>query len=60
MENRKVSRLNVLFEKMVSNSANMVEKRELKQLYQEYINDGRDNKSDRQSQRRILKRVAMN
>jgi len=43
MEQRKVSRLNTLFEKMVSNSANVVERRELNSLYEEYIDDGREN-----------------
>jgi len=43
MENKKVNRLNMLFEKMVSNSADVIEKRELNSLYQEYIDDGRDN-----------------
>jgi len=42
MENSQVVKLNSLFEKMVSNSANAHEKRELNHLYQEYINDGRD------------------
>ena len=45
MERNKVSRLNRLFEKMMSDSANVVEKRELNNLYQEYINDGRDTSS---------------
>lgn len=42
MEQIKVNRLNSLFEKMVSNNANIVEKKELNNLYQEYINDGRE------------------
>ncbi len=42
MEQRKVSRLNLLFEKMVANSANFSEKRELNMLYQEYIDEGRE------------------
>jgi len=37
-----MSRLNSLFEKMVSDRANMKEQRELTQLYQEFINDGRE------------------
>lgn len=45
MERDKVSRLNRLFEKMMSDSANVIEKRELNNLYQEYINDGRENTS---------------
>ncbi len=44
MEQRKVSRLNALFEKMLSDSANHIEKKELNNLYKEYINDGRDNR----------------
>ena len=42
MKNSQVVKLNSLFEKMVSNSANALEERELNHLYQEYINDGRD------------------
>ncbi|MDO6444905.1 hypothetical protein Q4493_03850 [Colwellia sp. 1_MG-2023] len=42
MEQNKLNRLNSLFEKMVANSANLIEKRELKSLYNEFINDGRD------------------
>lgn len=45
MERNKVSRLNRLFEKMMSDNANVLEKRELTNLYQEYINDGRENSS---------------
>jgi hypothetical protein len=43
MEKSKLVKLNCLFEKMVSSSANMIEQRELKNLYQEYINEGREN-----------------
>jgi uncharacterized protein YnzC (UPF0291/DUF896 family) len=43
MEQNKVKRLNSLFEKMVANDVNMIEKKELNNLYQDYINDGRDN-----------------
>jgi len=42
MEQVKVNRLNSLFEKMVANDVNVIEKKELNNLYQEYINDGRD------------------
>lgn len=42
MSPRELSRLNSLFEKMVADSANIKEQRELTQLYQEFINDGRD------------------
>lgn len=42
MEQTKVSRLNSLFEKMVSNNANMIERRELNNLYREFIDAGRD------------------
>jgi len=42
MEKSKLVKLNSLFEKMVSSSANMIEQRELKNLYQEYINEGRE------------------
>ena len=42
MKNSQVVKLNSLFEKMVSNSANALEERELNHLYKEYINDGRD------------------
>ena len=39
----RVTRLNSLFEKVVSDCASMAERIELKMLYQEYIDDGRDN-----------------
>jgi len=55
MEQSKVVKLNSLFEKMVSNSANVIEKRELTHLYQEYINDGRDNLSHQRTNRRVNK-----
>lgn len=42
MEQRKLNRLNDLFEKAVDNKANVIERRELKVLYQEYIDDGRE------------------
>lgn len=42
MEQIKVNRLNSLFEKMVANNANIIEKRELNNLYQEFIDDGRE------------------
>jgi hypothetical protein len=43
MEKIKLIRLSNLFEKMVSDNANNAEKRELSNLYQEYINFGREN-----------------
>jgi len=55
MEQSKVVKLNSLFEKMVSNSANVIEKRELTHLYQEYINDGRDNPVHQRKNRRVNK-----
>ena len=42
MEKVKLVRLSNLFEKMVSDNANNAEKRELSNLYQEYINFGRE------------------
>ncbi|NQZ79668.1 MAG: hypothetical protein HRT52_01510 [Colwellia sp.] len=42
MEKVKLARLSNLFEKMVSDNANNSEKRELSNLYQEYINFGRE------------------
>jgi len=42
MEQKKITRLNKLFEKVVSNNANIIERRELSVLYQEYIYDGRE------------------
>ncbi|GHE94144.1 hypothetical protein GCM10011501_24600 [Thalassotalea profundi] len=44
MEQPKVDRLNDLFEKVLANSANSIEKHELGRLYKEFIDDGRDNK----------------
>jgi hypothetical protein len=42
MEQKKITRLNNLFEKVVSDKANIIERRELSVLYQEYIYDGRE------------------
>ncbi|MBA6337888.1 MAG: hypothetical protein ACI9O3_000955 [Colwellia sp.] len=42
MVQRKLNRLNDLFEKAVADKANVIERRELKVLYQEYIDDGRE------------------
>ena len=42
MEPNKLVRLNCLFEKAVANNAKLLEKRELDELYNEFINDGRD------------------
>jgi len=41
MDNSKVCRMSMLFEKMVSDSATNKEQYELKSLYSEYIDDGR-------------------
>ncbi len=43
MDQKKITRLNILFEKVVDDNANIIERRELSVLYQEYINDGREN-----------------
>ena len=43
MEEKKTTRLNMLFEKVVADNANIIERRELSVLYQEYITAGRDN-----------------
>jgi hypothetical protein len=42
MDQNKLTRLNILFEKVVSDKANSNERRELKSLYHEYIDDGRE------------------
>jgi len=42
MEQKKLTRLNDLFEKVVSDRASLIERRELNILYQEYIDDGRE------------------
>ncbi len=42
MERSKLQRMSILFEKMVSECASKSECGELKSLYQEYIDDGRD------------------
>ena len=47
MEQKKMTRLSDLFEKVVADNANVVERRELSALYQEYINDGRDKSHQR-------------
>lgn len=43
MEQTKLTRLNMLFEKAVAGKANIIETRELSDLYEEYIDDGREN-----------------
>jgi hypothetical protein len=43
MEKNKLNRLSDLFEKVVADNASVIERRELSVIYQEYINDGRDN-----------------
>lgn len=42
MDAIKLTRLNCLFEKAVNNNAKLLEQQELKQLYNEYINEGRN------------------
>lgn len=42
MDTQKICQLNQLFEKMVADEASREEKFELKHLYSEFINDGRD------------------
>tara|TARA_R110000737_G_scaffold113384_1_gene146524 strand:- start:1264 stop:1446 length:183 start_codon:yes stop_codon:yes gene_type:complete len=42
METNKLARLSSLFEKAVANNAKLLEKRELDELYNEFINEGRD------------------
>ena len=42
MEHQELTRLSKLFEKAVENKANIIERRELSVLYQEYIDDGRE------------------
>lgn len=51
MEKIKVTQLNILFEKMVSNDANSTEQSELNNLYQEFIDDGREGNLNRASNR---------
>lgn len=57
MNQVEMSRLNSLFEKMVSDRANMKEQRELSQLYQEFINDGREINQSRKNNASV-KRVS--
>ncbi|WP_448569644.1 hypothetical protein [Thalassotalea ganghwensis] len=59
MEQLKVKRLNDLFEKMMSNKASNGEQKELSQLYQEYIDDGRD-LTPRVNRQRNVRKVALN
>lgn len=42
MNTNKLVRLNCLFEKALVNNVKLIEKRELAELYNEFINDGRD------------------
>lgn len=58
MEEEKVKRLNMLFEKALSNTVNVVEKRELRRLYSDYINDGRKLELSQQ-EHSTLKHVAL-
>jgi len=43
MEQKQLTRLSQLFEKAVADKANIIERRELKVLYQEYIEEDREN-----------------
>jgi hypothetical protein len=58
MERYKLNRLNVLFEKMMAEKANLLEKRELNSLYQEFIDDGRDDSANYPTT--TIKKVVMN
>ncbi|WP_179078309.1 hypothetical protein [Colwellia sp. UCD-KL20] len=42
MKKLEMTRLNLLFEKMVSNKTNIKEQKELTKLYQTYIDEGRE------------------
>lgn len=42
MNTNKLVRLNSLFEKALTNNVKLIEKRELADLYNEFINDGRN------------------
>jgi hypothetical protein len=42
VNDKKLTRLNNLFEKVVSDQANIIERRELNTLYAEYIDEGRE------------------
>ena len=42
MEANKLARLNCLFEKAVTNNTKLLEKHELDELYNEFINEGRE------------------
>ncbi|MFD1618995.1 hypothetical protein [Thalassotalea marina] len=42
MDSDKVKRLNVLFEKVLAESANIIEQKELELLYKEFFEDGRE------------------
>ncbi len=42
MDQNRINRMNILFEKMVSRVANTHEKRELDALYSEFFHEGRD------------------
>ena len=46
MNREKMARLQILFEKMVSDCADYVERRELKALYTEYIDHGRQSRRE--------------
>lgn len=56
MDQKKIGRLNQLFEKMVSNAVSSSEKNELSKLYSHYIDEGRlsSDKSTHSSERRTL------
>ncbi|QOL26017.1 hypothetical protein LP316_01500 [Thalassotalea sp. LPB0316] len=50
MNQQRLSRMNSLFEKVLSGLASNEEQMELKQLYRQYINFGRDGQSIRNEQ----------
>ena len=49
MKEKQLNRLNDLFEKVLASKANHFEKSELSHLYQEYIDDGRDQQANNKS-----------
>ena len=50
MDQNRINRMNILFEKMVARTANTREKRELDSLYSEFFNEGREANNRRRAE----------
>jgi hypothetical protein len=55
MEQSHLSRLNQLFEKMLSSETSQAERYELEQLYQHYFNEGRESSQQKTNFNQVIK-----